>query len=130
MPEYIELLNKGKEYKFIEERAEKFPASLFRMERTNGDIKRTNYYEILSDLRINKILAQEVRTLREKVGFHQIYENILRIIMELKNILPYEYRRFYIIIICVRYLHMIERKSIKDSYKIAITALNNETIAW
>lgn len=125
--EYAIALKTNKEYKFIENRAEKFPASLFMMERNNGEIKRTNYYEILSDLRINKLLAHEVREIREKVGFNQIYESIFREVSEVRHFMKYEYRRFYIVIVCVRYLHIIERKSIKDSYIKTLRRLDNET---
>ena len=128
--EYIIALETNKEYKFIEDKSEKFPASLFQMERADGSIKRTNYYEILSDLRINRILAHEVKKLREKVGFNQIYEAIFRSVSDVRDIIPQPYRRFYIIITCTRYLHMIERKSIKESYKIAVGRLNNECRQW
>jgi hypothetical protein len=128
--EYAYCINTGKEFNFIAERSEKFPASLFQMERADGKIRRTNYYEILSDLRINKILASEVKSLREKVGFNQIYETTLRIMISVKMIVPKEYRRFYILIICTRYLHMIERKTIKESYVRAVRRLNNESREW
>lgn len=113
-------------YSFIAERSEKFPASFFQRERGNGEIKRTNYYEILSDLRINKTLTREVKALRQKVGFNQIYENIFRITCEVRNIIPYEYRIFYILIVCTRYLHMIEREPIKKSYMKSYRRLCNE----
>lgn len=124
--EYIEMVNNGKEYRFIEERAERFPASLFKVEGQDGKCKRTNYYEILSDLRINKTLANEVKAIKDKIGFNGVYESIIRVVAESKDIIPIEYRRFYIVITCVRYLHMIERKSIVESYKITKRRLNNE----
>jgi hypothetical protein len=128
--EYIQCVNFGNEYRFIDERSEKFPASLFQIETADGRTKRTNYNEILSDLRINKTLAHEVRLLKEKVGFNQIYENIIRCVAEVKDIIPPEYRRFYVVIVCTRYLHLIERKSIKESYKQTIRRLNNEVRNW
>lgn len=128
--EYIKAISENKEYVFIEQRAEKFPASLFQKERANGEIKRTNYYEMLSDLRWNKTLAREVRAIREKVGFNQIYESIFRAVLEVKDIIPYPYRRFYILIVCTRYLHLIERKNIKQSYVQALRRLSNESRQW
>lgn len=127
--EYKQSLLNGKEYVFIEQRVEKFPASLFQMKRNDGNLKRTNYYEILSDLRVNKILAQEVKYIRDKIGFNQIYETIFRVVYSIKDFLPEYYARFYIIIVCVRYLHMIERNSIKTSYQIAVRRVNNESRA-
>jgi hypothetical protein len=85
---------------------------------------------MLSDLRVNKILAREVKSLREKVEFNQIYEITIRILIDAKDYIPLEYRRFYLMIICTRYLHMIERKTIKDSYVITLKRLNNEVRQW
>lgn len=115
---YKMLVQQNKEFEFIAERSEKFPASVFQMERADGKIKKTNYYEILSDLRVNKILAQEVRYFREKIGFSRIYEAIFRSVYSADTIIPYYYKRFYIMVTCVRYLHMIERKDLKTAYKI------------
>jgi hypothetical protein len=128
--EYIQCVNNGTEYRFIEQRSEKFPASLFQIESPDGKTRRTNYNEILSDLRINKTLAYEVKTLKEKAGFNQIYEDIIRCVADVKEVIPKEYRRFYIVITCTRYLHLIERKSIKESYKQTIRRLNNEVRNW
>lgn len=128
--EYINAVNNNKEFTFISDRSEKFPASLFQMVRPDGTNKRTNYYEILSDLRINKTLANEVKELKTKVGFNQIYENIFRVVYDIKDMVPVEYRRFYIIIVCTRYLHMIERKTIKESYMQSVRRLNNEARNW
>ena len=118
--QYIRLCKYNNEYRFIEERAEKFPASLFRIVKENGDTRRTNYNEILSDLRINKTLASQVKQLKEKVGFEGVYNAILKATEDAKDIIPYNYRRFYVIITCTRYLHLIERKDIKTSYNIVI----------
>ena len=128
--EYMKAISENREYTFIEQRSEKFPASLFQKERANGEIKRTNYYEMLSDLRWNKTLAREVKSIREKVGFNQIYESILRVISDVKDIVPYPYKRFYILIVCTRYLHLIERKTIKQSYIQSFRRLSNETRQW
>lgn len=100
------------------------------MERKNGEIKRTNYYEMLSDLRWNRTLAQEVKSMREKVGFSQVYESIFRAVSDVKDLMPYEYKRFYILVVCTRYLHMIERKSIKQSYIQSLRRLSNEVRQW
>lgn len=128
--EYERALMENKEYIFIEQRAEKFPASLFQMERKTGEIKRTNYYEMLSDLRWNRTLAQEVKSMREKVGFSQVYESIFRAVSDAKDMIPYAYKRFYILIVCTRYLHMIERKSIKQSYLQSLRRLSDEVRQW
>lgn len=123
--EYSYLLNIGEEYKFIEDRSERFPASLFMIKKPDGSTRRTNYNEILSDLRVNKTLARQVKSIKEKIGFEGVYRAIYNSVNGTGDIVPYEYKRFYIVICCVRYLHLIERKSIGDSYKKVIRRINN-----
>lgn len=106
------------EYQFLAERSEKFPASLFQMERADGSIKRTNYYEMFSDLRINKTFAHQVKILKEKVGFEGIYRRACRVAQQSNSVIPSEYVKFYIMIICMRYLHIVERKPLKKAYTI------------
>lgn len=121
-----EYTNKS-EYTFIYERSEKFPASLFKMVREDGKAYRTNYNEILGDLRVNKTLARKVREIKEKVGFEQIYRNITRVVRDTGDImdkLDTKYKRFYIVITCVRYLHLVERRPIKQSYMMTIKRIN------
>lgn len=118
-------------FKFISERSERFPASLFMVDDPlTGKTKRTNYYEILGDLRINKTLAFEVKNLRTKKGFSQIYESIIRVVMDSKDFIPYEYRAFYLYIVCVRYLHMIERVPIKKAFSLTEKRVNQDARAW
>lgn len=120
---YVNHIKEGTELKFISERAEKFPASLFQIETSDGKTRRTNYNEILSDLRINKTLAFQVRSIKENVGFEAVYRNTYQILQEAREFIPGIYVRFYLIIICVRYLHLIERKSIEKSYEITINRI-------
>lgn len=106
------------EAKFLFERSEKFPASLFMMERPDNSVKRTNYYEMFGDLRINRVLAREVRSLKQNIGYAGIRTAITKVVNELGDYLPDIYKKFYIEIVCMRYLHIIERKSLEASYKI------------
>lgn len=108
------------EYKFIEQRSEKYPASLFQIETTTVQgvkLRRTNYNKILADLRINKILATEVRSIRENIGLKGVYNAIMHVVTS-TNLIEQPYARFYVMIVCVRYMHLIERKSVKTSYNI------------
>lgn len=122
--EYEYLCRCGNEFKFIEERAETFPASLFRIEKEDGSTRRTNYNEILGDLRVNKVLASQVKEIKEKVGFEGVFNAICKATEDVKDIVPYWYRRFYIVITCTRYLHLVERKSIRASYDITVRRLS------
>lgn len=111
-------------YKFIVDRAEKFPASLFRIKDSNGDIKRTNYYGVLGNLDISEILAEQVKNLKRNAGYRGIYTRICNVVDEVSDIVPYEYRIFYILIVCVRYLHIIERVPIEEAYGTVWRSLN------
>ena len=105
------------EIKFLSERAEKFPASLFRMERQDGSVKRTNYYEMLGYLDFNPILKQEVHNLRVNIGYNGVKQIALKVLSEAGDLIPSNYRRFYLRIIELRYLHIIERKTLQQSLK-------------
>lgn len=117
-PDVSQHINKfsDNEYMFLAQRAERYPASIFQMKRTDGLTKKTNYHEMLGDLRVNKTLGKLVKQLKTNVGFQGIFNRIVTIVTELNMIIPIEYRRFYIMITCIRYLHSIERKSIEESY--------------
>lgn len=115
--EYVGSIRNGKEFEFIKDRAEKFPASLFCIKK-DGVIKRTNFYEMFGYTYKNKILKEEVLNIINNYGFSKIFYNIYSVVQEVADIIPAPYRRFYIAITCVRYLHIIERKSIEDAYSI------------
>lgn len=99
--------------KFLFERSEKFPASLLKEKRENGEIKRTNYYEYMElharnqymDLAYNKIYSVGVTKLFElskKICYNRYIPDILS--------------DFYVSIICMRYAHIIQRLGLEDSY--------------
>lgn len=105
------------EYKFIADRSERFPASVFKIARANGEIKKTNYYDILSDLRINKVLALEIKQLKTNIGFMGIMQTIINVLTEAQQFISPIYMSFYALIVGTRYLHLIERLSIQESYE-------------
>lgn len=116
------------EYTFLEQRSEKYPASLFQIETTTATgtkVRRTNYNEILSDLRVNKILAEETRKLKETCGFEGVFKRIVAVVNS-TDLIARQYARFYVMIVCVRYLHLIERKSVKRSYDIVKGYINEK----
>lgn len=113
---------------FINDRVERFPASMFQIySLTEGRARKTNYYDILGDLRFNRILAKEVKQLKEKVGFSGVYQTIYSTVAEISNYLMKEYAEFYIYVVCVRYLHIIERRDIKSAFKLVEKRLNDAT---
>lgn len=105
------------EYKFLEERCEKFPASLFCREREDGTRKRTNYYEVLSECSFDKRLLSKMNYYQHVLNLEDIYKNIQDVVNSLGNLIPNNYKRFYIMIVCMRYCHIICRESIEESYR-------------
>lgn len=115
----IDKFNSSNEFNFLEERMEKFPASLFRIRYDSNTIKRTNYYEVLGDLRRNKEMARKVKVLREKISVNYIAKSIYSICYGVRFIVPYRYLYFYCMIVVCRYLHIICRLSTEKSYNTA-----------
>jgi len=105
------------EYSFISIRAGFFPTSLLKIE-VDGKLKRTNYYEIIGNLNISPTLEQQVNMLIKNIGFKGIYNGITKAVDN--KYIPNIYKRFYIMIVCVRYLHIIERMNIEDAYKMTL----------
>lgn len=108
---------KGNELKFLLDRAEKFPESLFRIERSDGSVKRTNYYEMLSNLDFNDTLKNEVYQIRKNVGYNGIRKIAIGILNSAGDLIPDVYKSFYLRIIELRYLHIIERMDLKKAVK-------------
>lgn len=108
---------------FIKVRTFQFPASLFMMQRKDGSIKRTNYYEMFSDLRINKVFASEVNAIRISYGYMDVFNRMYDICcsIDIDNVL----RRFYIEIVTIRYMVIVARMNFDKAYGIIERELNN-----
>ena len=114
----IREFNQKSEKDFLFKRSDFFPASLFKVVKADGKVARSNYYDILGDLRISRVLAGEVRAIIHNVGYYGIREAITEAVNSLGNMLTQEYKVFYIEVTCMRYLHIIERKGLEAAYKI------------
>lgn len=104
---------------FLKIRVFEFPASLFQMRRKiNGKVGdyRTNYYEMFSDLRINKIFAEEVKYFKSRFSYIDIFNIICRIVRPMN--LRYDYELFYIMIVMLRYMCIILRMDYNKAYNI------------
>ncbi len=117
----ISYINEETRYKFLYERVFTFPASLFKIKKEDR-CYRSNYYEMFSDLRVNKIFASQVKTFRLKYDYKEIYSRIYNIVNNLG--IPIEYKRFYVEIVTLRYMCIIERKDFSCSYRIVERMLN------
>lgn len=97
---------------FLYDRIFIFPASLFKVRRSDR-CYRTNYYEMYSDLRINKLFASRVKRIRSLYS----YKDIFRIISGIVFNIPIDniYKRFYIEIVTLRYMCIIERRDFNKS---------------
>lgn len=101
--------------KFLEERCERFPASLLCVYSSKmGRNRRTNYYEVVGQSGIYK--EQDIAYLKIKsFGIEKIY-TIIKEICNNKYI-DKVLAQFYIDIVCIRYMHIILRMSFEESYK-------------
>lgn len=111
--------NRDTRKKFLFERAEYFPASLFQIKDTQGKPRRSNYYEMFKDLRVNKRLAKETKDFKSRIGYSGICQAACTVLSEqsVRQLIPYIYRKFYFDIIRLRYLHIIERMPLEDAFK-------------
>ena len=123
-PDVYKLINDFtlNEKEFIRSRTDRFPASLLmRYNKKLGREARTNYKEILSDVRFNSVLAMERRQLIDKVGLTGVTSAIYKsTLIDMPDIL----RRFYRLIVIVRYLTIIERYEFEKAYDIALNEVN------
>lgn len=116
-----DFINNEKE--FLEIRTEKFPASLLmRYNRKEGRVMRTNYKEVLSDVRFNKILAYERKQLIEKIGL----TGVVNAIFDATNIdIDKSLIRFYRLIVILRYLVIVERYDFDKAYNKALSLVGD-----
>lgn len=103
--------------RFLYERIFVFPASLFKMKRHDG-IKKTNFYEMYKDLRINKVFASRVKLIKDKFTSKDIFNIMCDICLNDKDLynLEYKYKRFYIEIVTLRYKCIILREPLDKAY--------------
>lgn len=107
-------LYKSNRKKFLEERSEKFPASLLCIYDDNlKRNRRTNYYEMVGIL--DNIEKNLVYNHIKSIGIENIY-NIIKKCCSHK-LIPKDLSNFYIDIVCIRYMHIILRMSFEDSYR-------------
>ena len=110
---------------FIIERIEQFPASLFKMERADGSIKRTNYYEVIGNA--NKIgsLNKRLSKFKGRTNLEYIADTIYKVCYTAKDIIPHKYIAFYCMVVCSRYMHIICRYDSETACKLSREVLLN-----
>lgn len=111
-----EYTSNSQRVKFLKDRIFVFPASLFKIRKPDRSY-RSNYYEMFSDLRINRIFAQRVNRFRRSVNAEFICNIMYHLCEEVG--LPFEYKRFFTEIVVLRYMCIVCRKGFESSYKLA-----------
>lgn len=91
-------------FKFLSERSERFPASLLLEVRDTGEAKRTNYYEMCGRIKLPDWVV------------NLSLQDMWRAICDATDYVIDPYRDFYRRITCMRFLHIIRRFSMEESY--------------
>lgn len=98
---------------FLWERVYKFPASMFKMKRSD-ETRKTNFAEMFADLRVSKDFAVRVKYYRASYTAARIFSTIQGIAATLP--LSAEYKRFYIEIVTLRYMCIVLRVDFNVAY--------------
>lgn len=122
MNEYRNVIGTQYEEKFITERAEKFPASLFRVRIDENRTRRSNYYEEIGNIN-SGVQLEVLNNVRKNVTLEKIV-GMIQDIVSIEEI-PDEYKRFYGLIVGTRYAHIMQRKSLERSFKETRRILEN-----
>lgn len=99
---------------FVYDRTYIFPASLFKI-RKSGRSYRSNYAEMFADLRINRVFAGQVEVFKSSISYERVFATMENVCKTLP--LQWEYRRFYIEIVTLRYMCIVLRLDFEKSYK-------------
>lgn len=100
--------------KFLEERFEKFPASLLCIYDENLQRnKRTNYYEYVGYYRNFPEMEYAYNKIKN-IGIDKVFQVMCKAVNN--RYIPDIVKRFYIDIVCMRYMHIILRMSFEESY--------------
>lgn len=107
-------------FEFLRQRVYDFPACLLMKEKEDRKTKmvrpcRTNYAEMFTDLRINRLFAERVKWIKSGYSDRKIFEIIKTIVIPLP--LNATFKRFYIEIVTLRYKCIVLREDFDKAYK-------------
>lgn len=111
---------------FMYDRVFVFPASLFKIARLDRSY-RTNYYEIFSDLHVNRIFSEEVRTIKEKFGYKDVFRMIKNVVTSVEVPVDNRIRDFWIEIVVLRYMCIVLRMKYDRAFAEAERMMSDET---
>lgn len=111
--------NMATKKEFLFQRIYTFPACLLMRVREDPKTKvirpfRTNYAEMFSDLRINRLFADRVKYIKSKYSDKWIFNTIKSIVEDLP--IDISYKRFYIEIVTLRYKCIVLREEFNKAY--------------
>lgn len=72
---------------------------------------------MLGNLKFNDILKNEVYQIRKNIGYNGIRKVAIEVLSNAGDLIPNNYKSFYLRIIELRYLHIIERIDLKKAVK-------------
>ena len=102
---------------FFYDRVYTFPASVFKIQKSDRTYK-TNYNDVFSDLRVNKIFAEEVKLFRQRFSYKEIYLLIYEIIFSIPIPIDINICKFWIEIVTLRYMCIVLRMDFNKSFNI------------
>ena len=97
-----------------------FPASMFKIKKLDRSYK-TNYYEMFSDLRINKTFAEQVKLIRNNITYRNVLNIMTKIINSEQLPINKDIKLFWIEIVTLRYLCIINRVEFNKAFNIVET---------
>lgn len=100
---------------FLYQRVRQFPASVFKVRRQDRAY-RTNFYEMFSDLRVNRIFAERVRLIKSRLSVSALFSLMCNIVKDLP--IDYKFKRFYVEIVVLRYSCIVLRMNFDKVYKL------------
>ncbi len=100
---------------FFYDRVFVFPASLFKVEKADRTY-RSNYYDIFSDLRFNKVFAEEVGLIRERMDYKTVFDIISEIVFSVEIPVDERIKQFWIEVVTLRFMCIILRKDFDRSF--------------
>lgn len=112
---FNQYLNTSTRKQFLFDRVYTFPASLFKIKKSDRAY-RTNYNEMFSDLRINKIFASEVRIFRSKFDKYTFFNLCKKIIIPIN--IDNNIKKFWLEILYLRYSCIVLRLDFDKEFSI------------
>lgn len=100
---------------FFYDRVFVFPASLFKVAGVDRTY-RTNYYEIFSDLRMNKIFAEEVQGIKDRLDYKEVLGIINNVVNSIEVEVDSDIKKFWIEIVTLRYMCIVQRKDYDKAF--------------